>query len=47
MLRLTGLGVAMGNAHEEVKAAAEYVTLSNAMLGMAVVIEEIILPKLR
>jgi Cof subfamily protein (haloacid dehalogenase superfamily) len=44
MLRMAGLGVAMGNAHEEVKAAADYVTLSNAQDGVAVVIEELILP---
>lgn len=47
MLQLAGLGVAMGNAHEEVKAAADYVTLSNAQDGVAVVIEEIILPAFR
>ncbi len=47
MLRLAGLGVAMGNAHEEVKAAADYVTRSNAEDGVAVVIEEMILPTLR
>ena len=43
MLRFAGLGVAMGNAHGEVKAEADYVTLSNAEDGVAVVIEEIIL----
>lgn len=47
MLHLAGLGIAMGNAHEEVKAAADYVTLSNAEDGVAVVIEELILPALR
>ncbi len=47
MLRLAGLGVAMGNAHEEVKAEADYVTRSNAEDGVAVVIEELILPTLR
>ena len=47
MLRLAGLGVAMGNAHEEVKAAADYITLSNAEDGVAVVTEEMILPELR
>lgn len=47
MLRLAGLGVAMGNAHEEVKAAADYVTRSNAEDGVVVVIEEMILPMLR
>src|SRR6266581_4485376 len=47
MLQLAGLGVAMGNAHEEVKVAADYITLSNAQDGVAVVIEEMILPTLR
>jgi Cof subfamily protein (haloacid dehalogenase superfamily) len=43
MLHFAGLGVAMGNAHMEVKAAADFVTLSNAEEGVAVVIEEMIL----
>jgi Cof subfamily protein (haloacid dehalogenase superfamily) len=47
MLRFAGLGVAMGNAHDEVKAEADYVTLSNAEDGVAVVIEELILPTLK
>lgn len=47
MLRFAGLGVAMGNAHEEVKAEADYVTGSNTEDGVALVIEEVILPKLR
>ncbi len=47
MLQLAGLGVAMGNAHEEVKAEADYVTLSNAEDGVALVIEELVLPTLR
>jgi Cof subfamily protein (haloacid dehalogenase superfamily) len=46
MLRFAGLGVAMGNAHDEVKAEADYVTLSNAEDGVAVVIEDMILPAL-
>jgi Cof subfamily protein (haloacid dehalogenase superfamily) len=46
MIRLAGLGVAMGNAHAEVKAAADYVTLSNAEEGVATVIEKLILPAL-
>ncbi|HET8852091.1 MAG TPA: HAD hydrolase family protein, partial [Ktedonobacteraceae bacterium] len=44
MLRFAGLGVAMGNAHAEVKAAADFVTLSNTEDGVAVVVEEMILP---
>ncbi|MEO7021533.1 MAG: Cof-type HAD-IIB family hydrolase [Ktedonobacteraceae bacterium] len=47
MLQFAGLGVAMGNAHTEVKNAANHVTLSNAEDGVAVVIEEMILPALR
>jgi len=47
MLRFAGLGVAMGHAHAEVKAAADYVTLSNAEQGVAAVIEEVVLPSLR
>jgi Cof subfamily protein (haloacid dehalogenase superfamily) len=39
MIRFAGLGVAMGNAHDEVKAAADYVTLSNSEDGVAAVIE--------
>jgi Cof subfamily protein (haloacid dehalogenase superfamily) len=46
MLQLAGLGVAMGNAHEEVKIIADYVTLSNAEDGVAVVIEDLVLPAL-
>ncbi len=47
MLQLAGLGIAMGNAHEEVKMAADYVAPSNAEDGVAVVIEDLILPALR
>ncbi len=47
MLQFAGLGVAMGNAHEEVKVAADYVTISNAEDGVAVVIEDLVLPALR
>lgn len=35
MLKAAGLGVAMGNATEDVKAAADYVTLSNNDNGIA------------
>jgi Cof subfamily protein (haloacid dehalogenase superfamily) len=47
MMRFAGLGVAMGNAHDEVKAEADYVTLSNAEEGVADLIEKIILPGLK
>ena len=42
MLRFAGLGVAMGNAHDEVKANADMVTLSNGEDGVAIVIERIL-----
>ena|SRR5581483_8800378 len=47
MLRFAGLGVAMGNAHAEVKREADYVTRSNAEDGVALAIEEMILPALK
>ncbi len=47
MLRFAGLGIAMGNATDEVKAAADYVTLSNAEEGVAAVIEKLVLPSLK
>ncbi len=47
MLQFAGLGVAMGNAHDEVKAEADYVTRSNAEDGVAVVIEDLILTSFR
>lgn len=47
MLQFAGLGVAMGNAHAEVKQEADHVTYSNAEDGVAAVIEDIILPALR
>lgn len=47
MLRFAGLGIAMGNAHDEVKAEADYVTSSNAEEGVALAMEELILPGLK
>ncbi len=44
MLQFAGLGIAMGNAHDEVKAAADYVTRRNSEEGVAVALEELILP---
>ena len=35
MLRGSGIGVAMGNASEEVKLAADYVTADNDHAGVA------------
>lgn len=45
MVRYAGLGVAMGNATEEVKEAANYITKSNDEDGIAEVIEKFILNK--
>lgn len=41
MIRYAGLGVAMDNAHETVKKAADFVTLSNDSDGIAHVLEKI------
>jgi len=46
MLRFAGLGVAMGNAHDEVKTAADYVALRNSEDGVAIALEEKVLPYL-
>ena len=43
MLRYAGLGVAMGNAQQSVKAAADVVTGSNDEDGLVPVIERYIL----
>jgi hypothetical protein len=43
MLRYAGLGIAMGNAPDEVKSFADIVTLTNDEDGVAQVIEEFIL----
>lgn len=43
MLRFAGLGVAMGNAPDEVKEAADFVTVSNNEDGVARVIEQFVL----
>lgn len=40
MLRAAGLGVAMGNAAQPVKEAADYVTLSNNQDGIAAALEQ-------
>lgn len=47
MIQFAGLGVAMGNAHDEVKILADYVTDSNAEDGVAAVIENLVLTELR
>jgi Cof subfamily protein (haloacid dehalogenase superfamily) len=43
MIRYAGLGVAMANAKEEVKAAADYITLSNEEDGVAAVVQRYLL----
>ena len=43
MIKYAGLGVAMGNADQEVKAAAHYITDSNNCDGVARVIEKFVL----
>lgn len=43
MIRYAGLGVAMGNAREEVKRYADYVTRANCGDGVAEVLEEFVL----
>lgn len=42
MIRWAGLGVAMGNAHQPVKEAADYVTLSCDEDGVAVLIDRLL-----
>jgi hydroxymethylpyrimidine pyrophosphatase-like HAD family hydrolase len=43
MLTWAGLGVAVANAHEETKAVADEITLSNDDDGVAIVIERLLL----
>ena len=43
MIRFAGLGVAMANAYDAVKAEADYITRSNDEDGVAHVIEKFIL----
>lgn len=45
MIRYAGLGVAMGNAFEEIKAVADFVTKSNNEDGVAYVIDQFVLNK--
>ncbi|MCR8645298.1 Cof-type HAD-IIB family hydrolase [Paenibacillus sp. N1-5-1-14] len=47
MIRAAGLGVAMGNAQDEVKAAADLVTVTNDEDGVAAIIEEYVLGQKR
>ena len=43
MIKYAGLGIAMGNAFDEVKEAADYITDSNDNDGVAKAIEKFIL----
>ena len=43
MIEYAGLGVAMGNATDEIKELADYITLSNNEDGVAHVINKFIL----
>ena len=43
MIQTAGIGVAMANGLEEVKAAADFITLSNDEDGVAAAIEKIVL----
>lgn len=43
MIQFAGLGVAMANAQDVVKEAADYVTLSNEEDGVAAVVEKFLL----
>ena len=45
MLRFAGMGVAMGNAQQEVKEMADYVTASNDEDGIVNVIDKFMTPK--
>lgn len=47
MLQLAGMGIAMGNAQDSVKACADVVTLSNEEDGVAVALEKAILAEMR
>ena len=47
LLRLCGLGIAMGDAPDELKAIADYVAPPVEEDGLAVAIEDFILPRLR
>lgn len=47
MIQLAGLGIAMGNAQDSVKACADVVTLSNEEDGLAVAIEKAIIAEMR
>ena len=43
MLSVAGLGIAMGNAHNELKKVADYITLDVEEHGLAAAIEKFLL----
>ena len=43
MLKAAGIGIAMGNASDEVKAAADDITLTNDQFGVAAFIRDLVL----
>lgn len=43
MIEFAGLGIAMGNATDEVKKAAQFVTKTNEEEGVAYAVEEFVL----
>ena len=45
MLEYVGMGVAMGNAEEDVKKIASYITESNTESGVAKAIDDLVLEK--
>ena len=47
MIQLAGMGVAMGNAQDSVKACADWVTDSNENEGVAVAVEKLIIAQVR
>ena len=47
MLQLAGMGVAMGQAPDSVKACADYITASNEEDGVAAAVEKMILAEVR
>ena len=47
MLQLAGMGVAMGQAPDSVKACADYITASNEEDGVAAAVEKVILAEVR
>ena len=47
MIQVAGLGIAMGNAQDSVKACADYVTLTNDEDGVALALENLLLADIR